>query len=186
MDRKSAFGIDNDGIRIRRGGAARRNYDRIVTWEEAADRIRDMYEDGNYVSNSISDKAIENEREELTTRLSLHFQYMGRNMEKQLSFSEWQDILREAWTDPETLDEIYRGLEFLQKDMSEDPGSYLRWEIQNNSVYFQRFRDLQRELSWVDQKQTIEPLQLSHITQDEIDAVLKRGGITAGGQKSYF
>ena len=107
-------------------------------------------------------------------------------MEKQLSFSEWQDILREAWTDPETLDEIYQGLEFLQNDMSENPGSYLRWEIQNNPVYFQRFRDLQREFSWVDQKQTIEPLQLSHITQDEIDAVLKKRGYYSWWAKSYF
>ena len=183
---KISIWYDNDGIRIRRGEAARRNYDRIVTWEEAADRIRDMYEGGNYVSNSISNNAIENEREELTNRLSLHFRDIGRNMEKQLSFSEWQDILREAWTDPETLDEIYQGLEFLQNDMSENPGSYLRWEIQNNPVYFQRFRDLQREFSWVDQKQTIEPLQLSHITQDEIDAVLRRGGITAGGRNRIF
>ena len=183
---KISIWYDNDGIRIRRGEAARRDYDRIVTWEEAADRIRDMYEDGNYVSNNISNNAIENEREELTNRLSLHFHDIGRNMEKQLSFSEWQDILRKAWTDPETLDEINQGLEFLQNDMNENPGSYLRWEIQNNPVYFQRFRDLQRELSWVDQKQTIEPLQLSHITQDEIDAVLKRGGITAGGRNRIF
>ena len=50
---------DSDGIRIRRGDSARRNFDRMVTWEEAADRIRDMYEDGNYVSNSISNNAIE-------------------------------------------------------------------------------------------------------------------------------
>ena len=183
---KISIWYDNDGIRIRRGEAARRDYDRIVTWEEAADRIRDMYEDGNYVSNNISNNAIENEREELTNRLSLHFRDIGRNMEKQLSFSEWQDILRKAWTDPETLDEIYQGLEFLQNDMNENPGSYLRWEIQYNPVYFQRFRDLQRDLSWVDQKQTIEPLQLSHITQDEIDAVLKRGGITAGGRNRIF
>ena len=183
---KISIRYDNDGIRIRRGEAARRDYDRIVTWEEAADRIRDMYEDGNYVSNNISNNAIENEREELTNRLSLHFRDIGRNMEKQLSFSEWQDILRKAWTDPETLDEIYQGLEFLQNDMNENPGSYLRWEIQYNPVYFQRFRDLQRDLSWVDQKQTIEPLQLSHITQDEIDAVLKRGGITAGGRNRIF
>lgn len=183
---KISIWYDNDGIRIRRGEAARRDYDRIVTWEEAADRIRDMYEDGNYVSNNISNNAIENEREELTNRLSLHFRDIGRNMEKQLSFSEWQDILRKAWTDPETLDEIYQGLEFLQNDMNENPGSYLRWEIQYNPVYFQRFRDLQRDFSWVDQKQTIEPLQLSHITQDEIDAVLKRGGITAGGRNRIF
>ncbi len=37
---KISIWYDNDGIRIRRGDSARRNFDRIVTWEEAADRIR--------------------------------------------------------------------------------------------------------------------------------------------------
>ena len=44
-----------------RGDSARRNFDRMVTWEEAANRIRDMYEDGNYVDNLISNNAIEQE-----------------------------------------------------------------------------------------------------------------------------
>ncbi|EKC75826.1 hypothetical protein OBE_01164, partial [human gut metagenome] len=51
---KISIWYDNDGIRIRRGDSARRNFDRMVTWEEAANRIRDMYEDGNYVDNLIS------------------------------------------------------------------------------------------------------------------------------------
>ena len=38
------------------------------------------------------------------------------------------------------------------------------------------FQDLQRERSWVDQKFTVERPALSFITQDEIDAVLRRGG----------
>ena len=41
---KISIWYDNDGIRIRRGESARRNFDRMVTWEEAADRIRDMME----------------------------------------------------------------------------------------------------------------------------------------------
>ena len=51
---KISIWYDNDGIRIRRGDSARRNFDRMVTWEEAADRIRDMYEDRSYVDNLIS------------------------------------------------------------------------------------------------------------------------------------
>ena len=43
---KISIWYDSDGIRIRRGDSARRNFDRMVTWEEAADRIRDMYERG--------------------------------------------------------------------------------------------------------------------------------------------
>ncbi len=79
---KISIWYDNDGIRIRRGDSARRNFDRMVTWEEAADRIRDMYEDGNYVDNLISNNAIEQEQEEMTDLLALHFRDTSRNREK--------------------------------------------------------------------------------------------------------
>ena len=70
---KISIWYDSDGIRIRRGDSARRNFDRMVTWEEAADRIRDMYEEGNYVSNSISNNAIEKNGEGTSIQLALHF-----------------------------------------------------------------------------------------------------------------
>jgi N12 class adenine-specific DNA methylase/adenine-specific DNA methylase len=183
---KISIWYDNDGIRIRRGDSARRNFDRMVTWEEAADRIRDMYEDGNYVDNLISNNAIEQEQEEMTDLLALHFRDTSRNREEQQSYSDWQDIVREAWTDPEEADAISYRFEWLQKDMDENPGEYHRWEIQHNPEYFQRFQDLQRERSWVDQKFTVDRPALSFITQDEIDAVLRRGGITAGGRNRIY
>ena len=43
-----------------------------------------------------------------------------------------------------------------------------------------------RDSSWVDQKFTVERPALSFITQDEIDAVLRRGGITAGGRNRIY
>ena len=183
---KISIWYDNDGIRIRRGDSARRNFDRMITWEEAADRIRDMYEDGNYVDNLISNNAIEQEQEEMTNLLALHFRDTSRNREEQQSYSDWQDVVREAWTDSAEADAIAHRFEWLQKDMDENPGDYHRWEIQHNPEYFQRFQDLQRERSWVDQKFTVERPALSFITQDEIDAVLRRGGITAGGRNRIY
>lgn len=183
---KISIWYDNDGIRIRRGDSARRNFDRMVTWEEAANRIRDMYEDGNYVDNLISNNAIEQEQEEMTNLLALHFRDTSRNREEQQSYSDWQDVVREAWTDREEADAISYRFEWLQKDMDENPGDYHRWEIQHNPEYFKRFQDLQRERSWVDQKFTVERPALSFITQDEIDAVLRRGGITAGGRNRIY
>ena len=85
---KISIWYDNDGIRIRRGDSARRNFDRIVTWEEAADRIQDMYEEGNYVDNLISNNAIEQEQKEMTDLLALHFRDTSRNREEQLSYSD--------------------------------------------------------------------------------------------------
>lgn len=51
----------------------------IVTWEEAADRIQDMYEEGNYVDNLISNNAIEQEQKEMTDLLALHFRNTKEN-----------------------------------------------------------------------------------------------------------
>ena len=183
---KISIWYDNDGIRIRRGDSARRNFDRMVTWEEAANRIRDMYEDGNYVDNLISNNAIEQEQEEMTNLLALHFRDTCRNWEKKQSYSDWQDVVSGAWTDQEEADAIVYRFEWLQKYMDENPGDYHRWEIQHNPEYFERFQDLQRERSWVDQKFTVERPALSFITQDEIDAVLRRGGITAGGRNRIY
>ena len=88
------------------GYSARRNFDRMVTWEEAANRIRDMYEDGNYVDNLISNNAIEQEQEEMTNLLALHFRDTCRNWEKKQSYSDWQDVVSGAWTDQEEADAI--------------------------------------------------------------------------------
>ena len=183
---KISIWYDSDGIRIRRGDSAKRNFDRLVTWEEAADRIRDMYEDGNYVSNSIANNAIEKEREETSLQLALHFRDTNKNPDERLSYQEWQEMIQDFWFEPEAIQEIYERFEYLQKDMDENPGEYHRWEIQNNPVYFSRFRDLQRDMSWRDQKQQVERPELSFITQDEIDAVLRKGGIIAGGRNRIY
>ncbi len=79
MVRKSVSGTTMMVSVSGRGDSARRNFDRIVTWEEAADRIRDMYEDGNYVDNLISNNAIEQEQKEMTDLLALHFRDTSRN-----------------------------------------------------------------------------------------------------------
>lgn len=183
---KISIWYDNDGIRIRRGDSARRNFDRIVTWEEAADRIRDMYEEGNYVDNLISNNAIEQEQKEMTDILALHFRDTSRNREERLSYSDWQDVVGAAWTDPEEAAATAYRFEWLQEDMEKNPEDYHRWEIQHNPEYFQRYKDLQRERSWVDQQFKVERPALSFITQDEIDAVLRRGGITAGGRNRIY
>lgn len=185
-NQKISIWYDNDGIRIRRGDSARRNFDRIVTWEEAADRIRDMYEEGNYVDNLISNNAIEQEQKEMTDLLALHFRDTSRNREEQLSYSDWQDVVGAAWTDPEEAAATAYRFEWLQEDMEKNPEDYHRWEIQHNPEYFQRYKDLQRERSWVDQQFKVERPALSFITQDEIDAVLRRGGITAGGRNRIY
>ena len=40
---KISVWYDQDGLRFRRGESARKNFDRMVTWEEATERIQDVY-----------------------------------------------------------------------------------------------------------------------------------------------
>ena len=130
--------------------------------------------------------AIEQEQKEMTDLLALHFRDTSRNREEQLSYSDWQDVVGAAWTDPEEAAATAYRFEWLQEDMEKNPEDYHRWEIQHNPEYFQRYKDLQRERSWVDQQFKVERPALSFITQDEIDAVLRRGGITAGGRNRIY
>ena len=74
---KFSVWYDGDGMRFRRGESARRNYDRMLTWEEAANRIQDMYDAGTYVSNVIMQNSIKVECDELSSQLALHFRDTG-------------------------------------------------------------------------------------------------------------
>ena len=58
---KISVWYDQDGLRFRRGESARKNFDRMVTWEEATERIQNMYNDGTFVSQNIMLGSIEAE-----------------------------------------------------------------------------------------------------------------------------
>lgn len=104
MVRKSVSGMTMM-VSVSGEDSARRNFDRMVM-EEAANRS-DMYEDGNYVDNLISNNAIEQELEEMTNLLALHFRDTCRNWEKKQSYSDWQDVVSGAWTDQEKQMRLY-------------------------------------------------------------------------------
>ena len=75
----------------------------------------------------------------MTNLLALHFRDTSRNREEQQSYSDWQDVVREAWTDSAEADAIAHRFEWLQKDMDENPEDYRRWRfsiIRNISSVF--------------------------------------------------
>ena len=131
---KISIWYDNDGIRIRRGDSARRNFDRMVTWEEAADRIRDMYEEGIMFPTAFP-IMLSKRTEGTSIQLALHFRDTNRNPDERLSYQEWQETILDCLLEPEAIQEIYERFEYLQKDMDENPGEYHQWEIQNNPKF---------------------------------------------------
>ena len=182
---KISVWYDQDGLRFRRGESARKNFDRMVTWEEATERIQNMYNDGTFVSQNIMLGSIEAEINRLSGLLALHFRDTGRG-EKYFSFPEAQELIRGGLEDPEITREYYQRLVSLEKDMENHPDQYLGYQIRNNARYKQDVYDLDRTLCWTRQQEKVDIPKLSFITQDEIDSVLRGGGSVAGGRHRIY
>ena len=182
---KFSVWYDGDGMRFRRGESARHNYDRMLTWEEAANRIQDMYDAGTYVSNVIMKNSIKVECDELSSQLALHFRDTGA-IRGIYSHTETTERFRAGLDDPEQTREYYQMLVELERDMERHPENYMRYQIRNNPIYKQRVYDLGRTLDWSRQEETVTPPEIAFITQDEIDSVLRRGGNVAGGRNRIY
>ena len=182
---KFSVWYDGDGMRFQRGESARRNYDRMVTWEEAANRIQDMYDAGTCVSNVIMQNSIKVECDELSSQLALHFRDTGA-IRGIYSHTETTERFRAGLDDREQTREYYQMLVELERDMERHPENYMRYQIRNNPIYKQRVYDLGRTLDWSRQEETVTPPEMAFITQDEIDSVLRRGGNVAGGRSRIY
>lgn len=100
------------------------------------------------MDNLISNNAIEQEQEEMTNLLALHFRDTSRNREEQQSYSDWQDVAGKLGQIQRKQMQLPIALNGCRKIWMRNPEDYRRWEIQSNPEYFQRFQDLQRERSW--------------------------------------
>ena len=172
---KFSVWYDADGMRFRRGESARRNYDRMATWEEAANRIQGMYNAGTYVSNVIMQNSMKVERDELSSLLALHFRDTGATRGI-YSYTEMDERIRSGLDDPEQTKQYYQTLAELERDMERHPENYRKYQIQNNLIYKQRVYDLGRAPDWKKQEEVVIPPELAFITQDEVDSILRRGG----------
>lgn len=182
---KFSVWYDGDGMRFRRGESARHNYDRMLTWEEAANRIQDMYDTGTYASNVIVQNSLKVERDELSNLLALHFRDTGA-IKGIYNHTETNERIRMGLDDPEQTNEYYQMLVQLERDMERHPENYMRYQIQNNPIYKQRVFDLGKPLDWKRQEEMVSPPEMAFITQDEIDSVLRRGGSIAGGRNRIY
>lgn len=69
QDREYAIWYDADGIRIATGRTVQKRYTTLVTWEQAAKRIRELLDMGRYMPQSELDRVPDFERMELAKSL---------------------------------------------------------------------------------------------------------------------
>lgn len=184
---KVSLWYDAEGMRIARGSTAQRSNATLISWEEAAKRIRELLELGRYMPQSELDEADHYER----MRLADSIAYTSRDMTAEARNAGFLPLAMLAQSVkggyPETQKQIYELLcapDTLQKCVDEwtafnaalDAGQdLLRFRFYRPKEILQRLRDLQREPLHFTVADGFAPDRQFFISADEVDKVLRGG-----------
>lgn len=184
---KVSLWYDAEGMRIARGSTAQRSNATLISWEEAAKRIRKLLELGRYMPQSELDEVDHYER----MRLADSIAYTSRDMTAEARNAGFLPLAMLAQSVkggyPETQKQIYELLcapDTLQKCVDEwtafnaalDAGQdLLRFRFYRPKEILQRLRDLQREPLHFTVADGFAPDRQFFISADEVDKVLRGG-----------
>ena len=103
---QAALLFDESGIIIGRGKSAYHATDRtLITWEQAADRIKQLYDAGMYVSHDVLDEALHNESVERADDVKEVYSNFARGLGdiryelKKAMTAEQKEALKDDWKD---------------------------------------------------------------------------------------
>ena len=184
---KVSLWYDAEGMRIARGSTAQRSNATLISWEEAAKRIRELLELGRYMPQSELDEVDHYER----MRLADSIAYTSRDMTTEARNAGFLPLAMLAQSVkggyPETQKQIYELLcapDTLQKCVDEwtafnaalDAGQdLLRFRFYRPKEILERLRDLQREPLHFTVADGFAPDRQFFISADEVDKVLRGG-----------
>ena len=182
---KVSLWYDAEGMRIARGSTAQQSNATLISWEEAAKRIRELLELGRYMPQSELDEVDHYER----MRLADSIAYTSRDMTTEARNAGFLPLAMLAQSVkggyPETQKQIYELLcapDTLQKCVDEwtafnaalDAGQdLLRFRFYRPKEILERLRDLQREPLHFTVADGFAPDRQFFISADEIDKVLR-------------
>ena len=184
-DRQYSIWYNAEGIRIASGHTAQNRNTTIVTWEQAAQRIRELLDLGRYMPQSELDQVATFERNTLADRLAL----TARDMSEEAREAGYAPILRLALSEkggfPEITEYIAALLsdpEMLQKITEEwsvfvaayaENHSLMRFRSSRMAELLRQLQDLQREPILFNAAKDYNPQRRFFISTDEIDKVLR-------------
>lgn len=184
---KISLWYDAEGMRIARGTTAQRSSATLLSWEEAAKRIRELLDLGRYIPQDELDEVEHYERMQLADSIA----YTSRDITKEAREAGFLPLTMLAHSVkggyPEVQKQIYGLLceaDTLQKCVDEweafnaalDAGQdLLRFRGHRPKKILQRLRDLQREPLHFTVADGFAPDRQFFISADEVDKVLRGG-----------
>ena len=178
-----------EGMRISYGESALKRHATVLTWEQAAKRIRELLDMGRYMPQNELDRVVEYERHSLADRLvNLRREFSDEAIEAGYlplvslaysSHSGFPEIDRQVETmlaDPEMLNQLVDELE-LFVNVYQYNRDLLRFHYPRPAELLGRLHDLQREPVVFRAADGYDPQRQFFISQDEIDDLLRSGSV---------
>lgn len=174
---KVSVWYSEEGIFFRRGNGARRNPEKTLSWDEAAERIESLYQNGQFTTKELQEK----EFDTIRTRIAeyVFFFYRDSRLESRWGsvYIEAVEKITEELRDPIGVNTIYEELLSFEKRVDFETG----WQKRNFEAAKEHLKKLNQASIPVSQNGT-EPVHIAFITADEIDKLLQEGGIVQGGK----
>lgn len=191
-DREYALWYDPEGIRVSTGRSAQNRYATLLSWEDAAKRIRELLDLGRYMPQHELDRVADYERKTLAESLAL----TARDFSEEARDAGYAPTLRLALSAkggfPEIEQQIFELLkdpDMLQK-ITEEWSEFVKAHEQNRELMrfgynrpkelLQKLTDLGREPVIFTAAEDYAPQRRFFISTDEIDKVLR------GGSEDYW
>ena len=184
-DREYAVWYDPEGIRIATGRTVQKRYTTIVTWEQAAKRIRELLDLGRYMPQSELDRVQDFERLELAKSLI----YARREFSDEARDAGYLPLTTLTYSSKSGFPEIEAQMQHLLEDgdtlsqlvdewtlfaaVYENDRNLLRSRWYDPVALLRRLEDLQREPHIFTAADGYDPQRRFFISDDEIDRILR-------------
>lgn len=184
-DRKVSIWYSAEGIRIAEGESANRSSATLVTWEQAAKRIRELLDLGRYMPQSELDKVSDYEVNQLADRLLLMYRDIEDDGKQYLptlqaiyeapgGFPEMDKALATMLKEPESLQTIISEYAPFAEAYKANP-KIMRFRYYRPLELGEKLTDLQREPLIFTAAEDYNPQRRFFISTDEIDKILRGG-----------
>ena len=192
---KYALWFDKEGIKIAPGRSANVPGAALVTWEQAAEQVSELLEEGIYATQETLDAAGGNERRELAAKLW----YLRQDLSEEAARNGFLTHVSELYGGfPDSTEKIAGLLEEKEsRDVFvseladfvrayEADRSLMRFHFHNPQAVLNGLRNLGIEPRQFHAVEGFTPAKGSFITEDEIDRMFMRGsGVSEGKMRIY-
>lgn len=191
QDREYAIWYDPEGIRIATGRTVQKRYTTLVSWEQAAKRVRELLDLGRYMPQSELDRVQDFERMELAKSLI----YARREFSDEARDAGYLPLTTLTYSGKGGFPEIEAQMQRLLEDRDalsqlvdewtlfaavyEKDRSLLRSRWYDPIALLRRLEDLQREPHIFTAADGYDPQRRFFISDDEIDRILR------GSERNY-